>query len=219
MKRRKFVVTGSLGLMAIHPASGSARGFQEKKQYVCPPCGCRMDNEVHDEAGICPGCNMPRVEKTPELREVKSIFTFTRVSDKVWTGGQPTLEQMDTLKTEGVKLVINLRPASEHNGEVEEARMKELGIRYINIPVVYLKPTDEDADRFLKVTDAELKNDRVLIHCTAAVRVSAFMMIRRVLRDGWEYDKALEEANKNGLRNREHLINFAKAYIEKNQKK
>ena len=44
-------------------------------------------------------------------------------------------------------------------------------------------------------------------------------MIRRVLRDGWEFDKALEEANKIGLRNNANLIEFAKGYIEKNMKK
>ncbi len=44
-------------------------------------------------------------------------------------------------------------------------------------------------------------------------------MIRRVLRDGWEFDKALEEANQIGLRNQEHLITFAKEYIEKKKKK
>ena len=219
MKRRDFVVAGSLTLTTA--ATGESPLFaQEKKQYICPPCGCRQDNEVHDEPGVCPSCKMERVEKTPQLREVASIFTFTKISDKVWTAGQPTLEQMDTLKKEGVKIVINLRPTSEHDAPAEEAKMKELGIRYINIPVVYLKPEDANADEFLKVTDEEFKKGaRVLVHCTAAVRVSAFMMIRRVLRDGWEYDKALEEANKNGLRNREHLISFAKAYIEKNQKK
>jgi hypothetical protein len=46
-----------------------------------------------------------------------------------------------------------------------------------------------------------------------------FWMIRRVLRDGWEYDKALEEANKIGPRNRAQLIEFAKGYIEKHKKK
>jgi hypothetical protein len=44
-------------------------------------------------------------------------------------------------------------------------------------------------------------------------------MIRRVLRDGWEFDKALEEANKIGLRNHARLTEFAKDYIEKKKKK
>ena len=44
-------------------------------------------------------------------------------------------------------------------------------------------------------------------------------MIRRVVRDGWDFDKALEEANRIGLRNQARLIEFAKDYIEKKKKK
>ena len=43
-------------------------------------------------------------------------------------------------------------------------------------------------------------------------------MIRRVMRDNWEFDKALEEANRIGLRNHAQLIEFAKDYIAKKKK-
>jgi protein tyrosine phosphatase (PTP) superfamily phosphohydrolase (DUF442 family) len=97
--------------------------------------------------------------------------------------------------------------------------VKELGIAYFNIPFVFREPQPEDADDFLKITDEQLKNGPIFIHCAAAIRVGAFWMIRRVLRDGWEFDKALEEANKIGLRNSAPLIEFAKGYIEKSKKK
>jgi len=44
-------------------------------------------------------------------------------------------------------------------------------------------------------------------------------MIRRVVRDGWDYDKALEEANRIGLNNNAGMTQFAKEYIEKKKKK
>src|SRR5262245_33329775 len=215
MKRREFVVAGSLGLAAL----ASNLSAQDKKQYVCPPCGCSHDGEVHDEPGRCPACDMTLVEKTPAMSELTAITNFLKLNDKVWTGGQPTMEHLAKLKEAGVKSVINLRPHSEHNGGREEAKLKELGLRYFNIPVVFREPQPEDADDFLKITDEELKNGPVFIHCAAAIRVGAFWMIRRVLRDGWEFDKALEEANKIGLRNNANLIEFAKGYIEKNKKK
>ncbi|GEM_PF-508277 len=190
-----------------------------KKQYVCPPCGCKGDDEAHDQPGNCPTCNMAMIEKTAELRELKSIPSFLRLNDKVWTGGQPTLDHLAKLKEEGVKVIINIRPHSEHGGEREAAKAKDLGLRYFNIPVVYNQPEDEDADDFLKVTDEQLKGELVFIHCAAAIRVGAFWMIRRVLRDGWTYEKALEEANRIGLRNRPHLVDFARDYIDRHQKK
>jgi uncharacterized protein (TIGR01244 family) len=215
MKRRDFVLAGSFGLAAL--ASGAAA--QAKKQYVCPPCGCSHDGEVHDEPGKCPACDMTLVEKTPAMSELTAIPNFLKLNDKVWTGGQPTMEHLAKLKAEGIKVVINLRPHSESNGAREEAKAKELGLPYFNIPVVSREPQPEDADDFLKITDEQLKNGPVFIHCASATRVGGFWLIRRVLRDGWDYDKALEEANKIGLRNNPVLTEFAKGYIEKNKKK
>jgi protein tyrosine phosphatase (PTP) superfamily phosphohydrolase (DUF442 family) len=112
-----------------------------------------------------------------------------------------------------------LRAPAEHQGEREEAKVKELGMSYFNIPVDPRTPDELDADDFLKLTDDQLKNGPVFIHCAVATRVGAFWMIRRVLRDAWEYDKALEEANRIGLNNNARLIEFAKEYIEKKKKK
>ncbi len=219
MKRRDFVIIGSAGLLAV-----SAFSQQEKKLYVCPPCGCSEDGKTFEQPGACSACGMTLIEKTADPQSLTLIPSFLKLNEQVWTGGQPTLDHLARLKAEGVKVVINLRPHSEHNGETEAARAKELGLSYFNLPVVYNQPKPEDATAFLKLTDEHLPKDyqkdgRVFIHCAAAIRVGAFWMIRRVLRDGWEYDRALEEANQIGLRNRPHLVEFARGYIESQRKK
>lgn len=150
--------------------------------------------------------------------EQPSIFNFNRVSDQYCTGGQPKLEALEKLKAEGVKSIINLRQPSEHRAADEEAKAKELGLKYFNIPVVYASPKEEQATEFLKITD-DPANRPVFIHCTAAIRVGAFWMIRRVLRDGWTVEAAEEEAKKIGLREAPHLTEFAKNYIAKYGKK
>ena len=150
--------------------------------------------------------------------EQPAIFNFTRVSDQYCTGGQPKLEALDKLKAEGVKSIINLRQPSEHRAAEEEAKAKELGLKYYNIPVVYRDPKEEQATEFLKITD-DPANRPVFIHCTAAIRVGAFWMIRRVLRDGWTIEAAEEEAKKIGLREAPHMTEFAKNYIAKYGKK
>lgn len=211
-------ITALFCLASCGYRSASAENQDTAKKYVCPPCGCKGDDEVHHQPGTCPACNMALVEKTAELSELKTIPSFLRLNDHVWTGGQPTLEHLAKLKEEGVKTIINLRPHSEHGGEREMAKANDLGLRYENVSVVYNNPTDENADEFLRVTDEQLGGGRVFIHCAAAIRVGAFWMIRRVLRDGWTYEQALEEANKIGLRNRPHLIEFARGYIERHKK-
>ncbi len=190
-----------------------------KKVYVCPACGCSGDDEEFAEPGTCPatGCNMPLVEKTPDMDEVSNIQRFLRVEKEVCTGGQPRTAQLAKLKAEGIKTIINLRPTDEHNSAKEEAKAKELGMRYFNIPVSFGNPKDEQVEAFLKITD-DAANRPMFIHCAAAIRVAAFWMIRRVVRDGWTTEKAQEEAKKIGLTNQD-WEDFATDYIQRHKKK
>ena len=153
-----------------------------------------------------------------QQQEEAPIRNFLRINDQFCTGGQPRLEHLAKLKAEGVKTIINLRQPSEHRADEEEAKAKELGLKYFNIPVVYRDPKEEQATEFLRITD-DPANRPVFIHCTAAIRVGAFWLIRRVLRDGWTFEEAEKEAEKVGLRESPHMKEFAKNYIEKHQKK
>ena len=216
MNRRAFIAQGALGLVAF---AGEAVA-QGRKEFVCPPCGCASDGKTFDAPGVCRSCNMPLVEKAA-LNSVEGIPNFRRLETGVWTAGQPSLDHLSKLKQEGVATIINLRHHSEGGnlGVAEQAKAKELGLNYVNIPVVFGNLQDAAADEFLRITDAELAKGRVLIHCTAAVRVGGFWLIRRVLRDGWTFEKALEEANTIGLGNSAQLVAFARQYIANHQKK
>ena len=151
-------------------------------------------------------------------QESAPIRNFLKINDQFCTGGQPRIEHLEQLKAQGVKAIINLRQPSEHRAEEEAAKAKELGLRYFNIPVVYADPKEEQVTEFLKITD-DPENRPAFIHCTAAIRVGAFWLIRRVLRDGWTYEEAEKEAEKVGLRESPHLREFARKYIEKHRKK
>jgi protein tyrosine phosphatase (PTP) superfamily phosphohydrolase (DUF442 family) len=154
----------------------------------------------------------------PTQEPEQPIRNFLRVNDQFCTGGQPRLEHLEMLKKEGVKAIINLRQTTEHRAAEEEAKAKELGLRYFNIPVVFTDPKDEQVDEFLRITD-DVNNRPAFIHCTAAKRVGAFWMIRRVLRDGFTVADAEKEAEKVGLVESPHLNEFARRYIEKHKKK
>jgi uncharacterized protein (TIGR01244 family) len=145
------------------------------------------------------------------------IRNFLRINDQFCTGGQPRMEHLDQLKKEGVKAVINLRTPGEHRAEEEEAKAKEVGLRYFNIPVVFRDPQPAQVDEFLKLTD-DPANRPAFIHCTAAIRVGAFWMIRRVMRDGWTIEKAEEEARQVGLRESPHLNEFVRKYVAEHKK-
>lgn len=150
-------------------------------------------------------------------QELPPIRNFLQVTPEFCTGGQPRFEHMAKLKADGVKAVLNLRQPSEHRAEEEQAAAEQAGLKYFNIPVSTGDPKDEQADEFLRLTDDQA-NRPMFIHCTAAVRVGAFWMIRRALRDGWTIDAARDEARKVGLTTAPHLEEFARGYIERHKK-
>lgn len=148
----------------------------------------------------------PAQDAPPDIRR------FLQVTPDFCTGAQPRPEHFAMLKSRGVKTVLNLRTPGEHRADEEEAAVEAAGMKYVNIPVSYGNPTDADADAFLKITD-DPANRPMFVHCTAAIRVGGFWLIRRVLRDGMTWDAALEEARKVGLVEAPHLEEFARAYI------
>jgi len=126
------------------------------------------------------------------------------------------MEDLARMKAEGVRAIVNLRRPSEYNAEEEALKVKELGLRYFNIPVNGVEPKDEQADEFLKVL-ADPQNRPIFIHCTTANRVGAFWMIRRVLIDQWSLDTAEAEARKMGLHS-QGLLAFPRSYITRHSK-
>ena len=151
-------------------------------------------------------------------KDAPPIRNFLRVNKEFCTGGQPRIEHLTALKAEGMRAVINLRPPGEHRAEEEERAVRELGLRYFNIPVIFAEPKDEQVAEFLRLTD-DPANRPAFVHCAGAIRVGAFWMIRRVLRDGWTIEGAQEEAEKIGLRESPHLVEFARGYVERHAKK
>ncbi|MDX2033059.1 MAG: protein tyrosine phosphatase family protein [Blastocatellia bacterium] len=163
-------------------------------------------------------CEATTAQQPTGQQEAAPIRNFLKINDQFCTGGQPRPEHYAKLKADGIKVVINLRPPTEHRSAEEEEEVKKAGLRYFNIPVIYGDPKDEQADEFLKITD-DPANRPAFIHCAASIRAGAFWMIRRALRDDFTIEKAEEEAKKAGLVNAPHLVDFAKKYIEKNKKK
>jgi uncharacterized protein (TIGR01244 family) len=152
----------------------------------------------------------------PPAAQGPGIRDFLQVTPEFCTGGQPRPQHFAELKSKGVKAVLNLRTPGEHRAAEEKEAVEREGMKYFNIPVVYREPADAQVDEFLRITD-DPANRPMFIHCTAAIRVGSFWLIRRVLRDGMTWDAALDEARKVGLVNAPHLEEFAKLYLEKHR--
>jgi uncharacterized protein (TIGR01244 family) len=134
------------------------------------------------------------------------------------TGGQPTEQAFAKIAASGFRSVLSLRTSGEGIDLTKERSLVEkAGLRYFNIPVVSSAPRADQADEFIRVVK-EKSNHPMLINCASANRVGAFMMIYRVLEQGWSEQKALDEALRIGLRGDE-LKRFAETYIARHQAK
>jgi len=128
------------------------------------------------------------------------------------TGGQPLDGAYAKAAASGFHSVLSLRTAEEGVDLARErALVERAGMRYVNIPVVSRAPRAEQADEFIRVA-RQAANQPMLVTCASANRVGAFMMIYRVLEQGWSEDQALDEAVRIGLTG-EELRTFAHAYI------
>jgi uncharacterized protein (TIGR01244 family) len=139
------------------------------------------------------------------------------VNDGIATSGQPTEGAFAKLAANGFKSVLNLRTANEG---IDLARERELvekaGLRYISIPVVSSDVKPEQVDEFIRAMK-DSSAQPMLIHCGSANRVGALWMIYRVLSQGWDEDKALDEATRIGLTS-PVLKKFAHDYIANHKK-
>ena len=103
----------------------------------------------------------------------------------------PTADQMKEVAEAGVQLVINLAPHDAPNAISDEGELvNSLGMEYINIPVTWRAPESEALTRFMKEMDAHA-GKKILVHCEANYRASAFVMMYRVLRLGWNKADAI----------------------------
>ncbi|RPJ86865.1 MAG: hypothetical protein EHM18_04045 [Acidobacteria bacterium] len=143
-----------------------------------------------------------------------SARNFLRINEEFCTAGQPSLQDLERLKEQGIVGIVNLRRPEENPTEQAQEREKaqQLGLKYFSIPVNGANPSPEQAEEFMKIV-AEKENRPLFIHCAAANRVGGFWFIYRVLHDNWDCARAEQEARQIGLRS-QNLVDFAKKYVE-----
>jgi len=130
------------------------------------------------------------------MAELKDIYNFLPLTETILTSGQPTEEQFATVAAAGVGTVVNLALSSSTNALAdEEAIVRNQGMDYIHIPVIWEKPDLVELEKFMDSMD-RLKGRKTLVHCAANMRVSAFVALYRILRLGWTRDKAFRDLNR-----------------------
>lgn len=100
---------------------------------------------------------------------------FVSVGDDMFIAGQPTEKALRDLRARGVTTIVNLRmPAEMAQVGFDEATLaKELGIKYVHIPMVGTSENPYGPKQLDTFTAAMAAADgKLLLHCTIAWRAS-----------------------------------------------
>ena len=131
---------------------------------------------------------------------------FQQVDEKLYRGAQPDAAAFKRLKDLGIHTVINLRSESDAAKAGEQRLVESLGMRYVSLPIkdgnffTRSRIIPEDTIRkFFAELDAA--GGRVFVHCRrGADRTGALVAFYRIARNGWENQRAYEEARLVGMR-------------------
>jgi uncharacterized protein (TIGR01244 family) len=147
---------------------------------------------------------------------VEGVSNFARLETTIACAGATKATAVPALKKMGFASIINLRQPSENgaNVEEEEAAAKQAGIKYYNIPFNSQAADPAVADKFLATITAP-GNDPAFIHCASGNRAAAMWMIKRMVVDHWDADRASAEAAALGLTNaglKQYALDYAKSH-------
>lgn len=118
---------------------------------------------------------------TPAFADISEARNFYQFEPTVLTSGQPSASQLAEAADDGIEVVINLVPESEgiynpDEGEILAAQ----GVEYIHVPVNWRDPKAEEFQSFLNAMD-RVGDRKVLVHCWANARASAFVAAHRAI--------------------------------------
>lgn len=133
------------------------------------------------------------VEATAQTLD--EIRNFRRYSADFASAGQPTEAEFAEIGRAGFARVINLAFSTDGNAIANEDRLvRDLGMEYVHIPVIWDKPTVADFESFAAVMERD-PSKRTLLHCQVNFRASAFAFLYRVLFAGVPMADAKSDMN------------------------
>lgn len=113
--------------------------------------------------------------------ELSVITNFKAYSPNLASSGQPLKSQFELLKAEGFERIIYI--ALTDSGKAianEDVIVKELGMEYAHIPVIWEAPQAAEFYAFADVM-RRYPDKKTLVHCQVNYRASAFSFLYRVL--------------------------------------
>jgi uncharacterized protein (TIGR01244 family) len=167
---------------------------------------------------VAMGVSVAAAQSQVKKSTVPGITNFAQVETTVACAGTLTPASVAGIKKMGFASIINLRLPNDPGADIdaEAAAAKAAGINFVHLPFNGAMPDPAVADRFIK-TITEPGTQPAFIHCASGNRAAAMWMIKRILIDKWDNDRASEEATQLGLTS-PVLKTFALDYAQAHKK-
>lgn len=111
----------------------------------------------------------------------QEIINYVAYSESLASSGQPTQAQLEAISRVGLERVIYLAFADHETSLSGEDRMvRDLGMQFVHIPVVWSAPTVADYELFAAVM-RQSEGVNTLVHCQVNWRASSFVFLYRVI--------------------------------------
>lgn len=144
--------------------------------------------------------NITTPAPTVEIKNFKHPFPG------ILTGGQPVREQLVEAKNKGYKTIISLRARSETGLWDEGNTVRELGMKYISIPVSGSSSISAENSRKLVHSLSDPKDYPIMVHCGSGDRVGALFALDAGINQNIAIESALEIGRKAGLNRLEPAV-------------
>jgi protein tyrosine phosphatase (PTP) superfamily phosphohydrolase (DUF442 family) len=115
----------------------------------------------------------------------------------VYTGGQPSLNDINSLKEKGFTMVVNLRGQGEFDKFDERAAVETAGLTYISIPFKGMRGlTMANAAKLHNALEGDngMRAGKVLLHCTIGMRAGGLLGLDSYFFHGLTKDQAIQLA-------------------------
>ena len=158
-------------------------------------------------------CAAPALAQQVTRDTVPGINNLARLETTVACAGAITADVVPEIKKMGFVSIVNLRLATERGAEVEKeaAAARAVGLRYFHVPFDG-SPDPKAADQFVNAITSK-GAEPAFIHCAGGNRAATMWLIKRLVVDRWDVDRATKEATALGQTSptlRQFAIDFAR---------
>jgi protein tyrosine/serine phosphatase len=131
---------------------------------------------------------------------IPGVHNAGKVTDHLYRGAQPSLNNLGELKKLGVTTIIDLREESSRTAIEEQERAESLGIKFFRIPIGgFSTPTNSELAQFFQIL-RDPPDQTIFVHCEFGKdRTGVMIAAYRIAFQKWSANHALKEMNSFGF--------------------